>query len=366
MPNNLNGLPKSKSVYAKAGVSYKRISTTDYYYRSANRIIYDAFKWYHVPVSEAIWRNDPTMAVPCDQDTHGHDITSGCNCPNDIDSAGYQLTTNFYPAISAEVLLLDSTIETTLDQNDTTIQFKTITRNYYDNPKHYQLTRSSVTDSKGNTHVSFIRYPQDYLPGGGGLIGNTVLDSMIQKNIVSVPIEKRDSLYLSGSSNGLIKGAEASIFKLLNPDKIIALDKQYKLDLSSTVNNFQPISFSSNTINKDSRYRQMISLDSYDDSYNIDQYTTVDQLPVSFIWDYFKKYPIAQVKNASTTQIAYTSFEADGKGNWTFVGIPNADNTAPTGTMIYKLSGGTVSKSGLDAAKTFVVSFWAKSATNCY
>jgi hypothetical protein len=362
LPNNLNGLPRSRSFYTKTenGNGYNRVSSTDYYYHAVNRIMYDAFKWYHVSTSNALWRNDPTSPVPCTTDTHGNYISSGCNCPTHLDTAGFQLTTNFYPVISSEAILLDSTVETMSDQKDTTIQIKTTTRNYYDNPKHYQLTRSSITDSKGNTHVSFIRYPQDYLPVGGGLIGNTVLDSMIQKNMLSLPVEKRDSLYLSGSSGGLIRGAEVSLYKLLSPDKIIAPDKQYKLDLPSTINNLQPVSFSGNTVNKDSRYRQIISFDSYDSNYNTDQYTTVDQLPVSFIWDYFKKYPVAQVKNATTSQIAYTSFEADGKGNWTFTGVPIADGTAPTGAMVYPLSNGAISKSGLDASKTFVISFWAK------
>ena len=68
------------------------------------------------------------------------------------------------------------------------------------------------------------------------------------------------------------------------------------------------------------------------------QYTTTDQNPVSIIWDYVNKYPIAQAKNAVITDIAATSFEADGYGNWTpYTGTITNVTTAPyppTGIII--------------------------------
>src|SRR5213075_1509843 len=43
---------------------------------------------------------------------------------------------------------------------------------------------------------------------------------------------------------------------------------------------------------------------------------------ISYIWDYNKNFAIAEIRNAgiTTDSVAYTSFEADGKGYWQFSG----------------------------------------------
>lgn len=60
------------------------------------------------------------------------------------------------------------------------------------------------------------------------------------------------------------------------------------------------------------------------------------------------------------SDIAYTSFESDGKGNWTFSGASVDDITAPTGKKAYSLSNGGLTRSNLDVTKTYIVSYWSK------
>jgi hypothetical protein len=354
LPNNLNGLPRSKYVFAKTGSGYRRIAATDYFYRSANRVIYDAMKY------QALTNLLPGNVGPI---TCYIPTVQACNCPGQIDSTGLYIIANFYPAMSSELVLLDSTVDRSIDQNDTTIQLKTVTKNYYDNPKHNQVTRTSITDSKNNTTTSLIKYPQDYIPNGFTVTGNTILDSMINKNMVASTIEKRDSFYYSGSSTGYVKGAQLNLYRFLTPMQSIGLDKQYNLDVQSPVTDFQGFAINNNLTSQDSRYRQMISFDSYTSDNNIQQYTLTDQLPMSVIWDYYNNYPIAQVKKAGVGEIAYTSFEADGKGNWTFSGATSADITSPTGGNCYNLAGGNITKAGLNTATVFTVSYWRKTAS---
>lgn len=66
--------------------------------------------------------------------------------------------------------------------------------------------------------------------------------------------------------------------------------------------------------------------------------------------------------NAGQSDIAYTSFEADGQGNWSYSGSSNTDTTSPTGTHCYNLgqTGGSISKSGLGSSNTYIVSYWLK------
>jgi hypothetical protein len=109
----------------------------------------------------------------------------------------------------------------------------------------------------------------------------------------------------------------------------------------------------------------MISFDSYDNTNNILQYTQTDQLPIAIVWDYKNLYPVAQVKKATVANVAYCSFEADGKGNWTFTGTATADATSPTGNNCYNLgqTSGNITKPGLSASTVYTVSYWRKTAT---
>jgi len=79
----------------------------------------------------------------------------------------------------------------------------------------------------------------------------------------------------------------------------------------------------------------------------------------SYIWDYLSTYPVAQAVNAAQADIAYTSFEADGKGNWTYSGSTVTDATAPTGKKVYNMAGGNLGKSsGLSATNVYIISYW--------
>jgi len=79
------------------------------------------------------------------------------------------------------------------------------------------------------------------------------------------------------------------------------------------------------------------------------------------IIDYTNQLAIAKVSNSAYTDIAYTSFESDGTGNWT-VGSANRDySSSLTGSRSYQLSGGAISKSGLTASRIYLVFVWAKS-----
>ncbi|MBD0254266.1 MAG: hypothetical protein ICV83_00995 [Cytophagales bacterium] len=89
------------------------------------------------------------------------------------------------------------------------------------------------------------------------------------------------------------------------------------------------------------------------------QYTNKNLIS-SLIWDYKGQYIVAEIKNAPQASVAYTSFEADGKGNWTLGGLPAADVTAPTGNKVYSLAGGSITRSSLGTAATYKVTYWSK------
>ncbi|MDP4211865.1 MAG: DUF5977 domain-containing protein [Bacteroidota bacterium] len=139
-------------------------------------------------------------------------------------------------------------------------------------------------------------------------------------------------------------------------------NKTQLINLQSPSTTFNNSAVSGSTITKDSRY--------LDEAFyvfsggNPAQVTGHNGVPTSYIWDYLNSEPVAKVSNATADQIAYTSFEADGKGGWTFSGTPAADASAITGGKDYTLNGSNnITKTGLATTKSFIVSYWSKTGS---
>jgi len=102
----------------------------------------------------------------------------------------------------------------------------------------------------------------------------------------------------------------------------------------------------------------------YDSSGNILELSKENGTRISYIWNYLRTLPVAEIKNGSITQdaIAYSSFETSDKGYWTFSGATSSDNSCPTGAYVYSLGGGNVTKS-VNSAKTYIITYWLKNSS---
>jgi hypothetical protein len=84
----------------------------------------------------------------------------------------------------------------------------------------------------------------------------------------------------------------------------------------------------------------------------------------SYIWDYQNFVPVASVVNGDSSNIAYTSFEAQNSGNWSYSGTPIIDYTCPTGRKIYVLNGSNnITRSSLNSGITFILSYWTRNSS---
>jgi hypothetical protein len=113
---------------------------------------------------------------------------------------------------------------------------------------------------------------------------------------------------------------------------------------------------------------QLITYNKYDaGNANLLEYTEKGTTN-SLLWDYNGNYLIAEVKNAAYDDVSYSSFEGTytgNAGNWVLVNNSTTpDITAPTGKNCYLISpANTLSKPGLSAAKSYIVSYWSKSGS---
>jgi YD repeat-containing protein len=148
----------------------------------------------------------------------------------------------------------------------------------------------------------------------------------------------------------------------LTPAGAIYPGRSKIINLQTPSSSFTNAAVSGNTITRDSRY---LDESIYSFAFgNPVQITAHDGVSSSYIWDYLNTQPIAKVSNAAVDQVAFTSFEADGKGGWTFSGSPATDAAALTGTKDYTLNGSNnITKTGLSSAKSFVISYWSKTVS---
>jgi YD repeat-containing protein len=189
--------------------------------------------------------------------------------------------------------------------------------------------------SKGEELTTKIKYPQDFI--FDPVLG-LLSQSMVNSNMINYPFEQSD---LNGTN--FLNGTKTIYYNWgsgIAPKTI-----QQKIG--------------------NSPYENIIQYHGYDSKGNLLSVSKENDIRISYLWDYNKTRPTAEVTNSDDVSIAYTSFEADGKGNWEFTGVPAADPTTPTGKMCYTLNSTTatgITKSGLNTATTYIVSYWTKNA----
>lgn len=176
---------------------------------------------------------------------------------------------------------------------------------------------------------------------------------MKENNIITPVIEKYVTIKKADSSEYLL-AATRNQYSIVNSQGI-------ELDTIKQVETDGSLLQSSFLSTPDSYYKTQVTF-SYDNKLNLQSQQKVNDVPLVYFWDYDSKYPVAQVTTSDLIFTAYTSFEADGMGNWQYTGTPVTDTTAPTGTKCYYLSGSNTLEMGNDLANSgdYIVSYWSK------
>jgi len=135
-----------------------------------------------------------------------------------------------------------------------------------------------------------------------------------------------------------------------------------RVSFSSHSSLILPDSFLIKTLSNSEVFNQYIS--AYDTSGHITEIESKRGDPTSLTWDYNNELVIAQTRNARVTNVAYTSFEADGKGTWSFSGSASIHPSAPTGRKGYSLSGGNITKSSLNSLTVYIITYWKRDSSS--
>jgi hypothetical protein len=191
------------------------------------------------------------------------------------------------------------------------------------------VKKTTQATSDGSAHTTEIKYPFDYT-------GDATLSQMVSLNMLNFPVEQHE-------------------FRNTTPIKSIR-NNYYNWGSSIPMINLKSIDLRKGANGYETRLKYL----NYDEQGNPLSVTKEQDAPVSYVWDYNKIYPVAEVKNAVASDIAFTSFEADGTGNWTGINASNmATGNTITGSRFYNFNGSVLSKSNLNTNNAYIVSYWS-------
>jgi YD repeat-containing protein len=216
------------------------------------------------------------------------------------------------------------------------------TLHYYDNADNPQPTRTETTNSKGETVKQISRSPleKNEINAATPLTAAELaaIDGLLAKNIINPVLQteqyKNDELTARSLvtyknwGGGLIKPAEVRLQQGNAALKTKVYFNQYDITNGNLLEQ-----------QKDFDVRHI------------------------YLYDYQNNYPIAEAVNVAAADIAATSFEADGKGNFSFTALPTVNANAPTGKKVYPLTGNNITKT-IDATKIYTVTLWANGSVS--
>lgn len=225
-------------------------------------------------------------------------------------------------------------------ENTTTMQY---------NGSYLKVVEKTATSSDGKTVRTTYKYPFD-------LPKTPVKTYMVNSNIVAKVLEEEqflDNGSMAFKRNNYVQGS------------------YYTVDLAS-------VDMRKAGNPEETRLRML----GYDAEGNLLAVQKSDDIDYAYIWDYKKQHPVAEVANATTNDIAYTSFEfCDGGGGWlSFLGdqyyaydaVKTMALNCPTGyhyanLVAYNKMGILMYpyavKTDLNTARTYKVTYWAKNAS---
>jgi len=246
-------------------------------------------------------------------------------------TAIFQTATLYTPSVSPFVYYAHNYPEvkrtTTYYKGSDSIQ--TVETWHYDSSNNKVSVDSLENLSDGSMKIITSTYPADYLGNSFYYVMDTLrlVDPLIQQTTTN-----QSAKLLHVSKDSLVKNSLSSgnYYWLYVKD-------QYQ-DPTDTV--------------KENIYK-------YDSIGNPIDVKGADGIPLTYLWDYSSMHPVAITKNAASSSVAYTSFEAEGTGNWT---VPDGTRNPGgiTGGLSYNITNTKTISATVTSGQTYTLSYWAQ------
>jgi hypothetical protein len=309
-----NGELMQELVQQRVGNNYVTLHAASYTYAIANRRTYFGYRVEYMPNYRTDGSEEFICLDPNSQFVHFYPIKTGHrNLVNKVE----------------QDLANGITLTTTADYTYNTLN---------------QVATETTTRSNGKTLTHKTWYPGDYTGTGD------VTATMRSLNMLDYPVES-----ISTVNNLAVDGIYT---QYLSHDNIVTPATTY------TLASAQPVAITPSAPGNtpDGHYEPRMNY-TFDGFGNQLLSQKVNGPATNYLWDYHHSLPVAEVRNASPNDYAYTSWESDGTGNWVYMGTPVADPTAPAGRFSYPLSLGAVTMPAMNASETYVLGYWTNNGS---
>jgi hypothetical protein len=316
------GLPLTTTYFSSAGVMTKRIVNE-----------------YNIFQQQKIDDNYRSLYMSKDGEV---DVlgTNGSSDPNAIRFI-YKFN-NYYPVTGRTEL--KATHEYNYPSATGATATEQLTQNTFD-PNYFLLRTASRSTSDGNTVTKYLYYPFDYNLGGplSALAGNNILDQPVLSES-----------WLTKSSTNYLVQSNVTEYQTLSSGVVRPL-KTYTARLAKPLQG-TPGSFSSTILlPADHNFKPVSTFNTYDDKSRLVEFENQGGIKTAIILDKSGN-TLAKADNASFGVIAYSGFETDDLGNWTYAPGGISSSSSKSGSKSYN---GSITKSGLSSGN-YNVSLWAK------
>lgn len=276
-------------------------------------------------------------------------ITGGCVARIDDFNSNYFFATYY-------ILQLKNQLTKTVEKNYFSTGITTETTDYfYGNTGHPFPVRIEKRNSDGNSITYITKYPMDYLTQP--TLTYEQLHELLQNHVISAKINT------SKLVNNLLTECDIAEYEGLYPKTIYSLVTNNKITIPSYFNSSPAFYIIPPEL---TQYMKPKIHFTYDNGKLISQQKE-QELKTSYIWGYNNTLPIAEVKNAETNEVAYTSFENSSTNSWAYdSGEIITDVTASkTGRNYFRLWG-TPGIFKTIVPGRYRLEYWAKSAVSLY
>lgn len=250
---------------------------------------------------------------------------------------------NYYPIVGhAE---LRATHEYDYPSITSTASKELLTQNTYD-ANTFMLRTSSQLNADGTTTTKYFYYPYDYNLGTSSFTSQFVTNNMINQPILT-------ETWLNKPASNLLIQSSVTEYQLLSNNVVRPL-KIYTSRLAQPLSG-TPGTFSSTVLlPPDHNFQPVIKFNAYDDKSRLVEFENQGGVKSAIILDKSGN-TLAKADNASFGNIAYSDFETDDMGNWTYTLSGISSSSSKSGTKSYS---GSITKSNLTSGN-YTVSLWA-------
>lgn len=338
----LRGLLKEESYYRYVNSNYNRVKKVEYEYKTLDSIGLSTNTSIGMKTGWVISGTDEIFEQQLD--------------PGSWQSPLYAIDVihDEYNIVSDNALLTGK-IETTYD-NENTSKILVVKTDYNYSKELIIPNKTIVQNSKGDQEITTTQFSGDYRSGIFSDNASLGISNLHNLHIINEPVEVISKVLPHNSPDSVIKSAVLKVYNTNAP----TIAQVFRLKSGTPAVSFTPSAIVSGNFVKNAAYEPYAIFTKYDANGNILQMSKAGDVEQSYIWDYYNNYVVAEAQNASYDEIAYTGFEAEGTGNWTFNPGFVISNDGISGNRAYNLND-PITKSGLNSGKKYILSFWAKS-----